>query len=162
MPTTIVRPKFRDDPVPTFGFAILMADWVDGWFTECSGLEVKRDVIEHAEGGVNHYVHQLPGRVKQHTITLKHGLANRDLWNWFSKGLYNGHVEYRNISIVLYGLTLLPNKWWNVSRAYPVKWSGPTLNTNGGEVSVETVELVHHGLSMYDLSMAEYAAALGD
>lgn len=153
MPTTTVGSSWRTDPVLSFGFAIFMGDWVTGWFTECSGLEVKREVIERPEGGVNHYVHQLPGRVKQHTITLKHGLAGSELWNWFNRGLYNGNVEYRNLSIILYGLTLRPNKWWDIKDAYPVKWEGPKLNTSGGEASVETIELVHHGLAMKDLSM---------
>lgn len=156
MPITVVGPKLRTDPTPTFGFAVLIGDLVRGWFTECSGLGVEREIVGRPEGGVNHYVHQLPGRVKQQRITLKHGLAGSELWSWFNEGLYNGKVEYRHISIVLYGTTLIPNKWWDIKDAYPVKWSGPTLNTGSSEASVESLELVHHGLAMRDLSLVEF------
>jgi phage tail-like protein len=152
MPIAIARPKLRTDPLPGFGFAILMMKFVKGWFTECGGLTIERETMDQREGGVNHYVHQLPGRIKQSRITLKHGLAGSELWDWFQQGLYNGNVERHNISIILFGPTLTVNTWWDVKDAYPIKWSGPSLNTGGNEVTVETLELVHHGLSMRDLS----------
>jgi phage tail-like protein len=40
----------------------------------------------------------------------------------------------------------LPVMWWDVRGALPVKWTGPTFDaTRGGEVAVESVELVHQG-----------------
>ncbi len=155
MPVATVGPKLRTDPVLGFGFAILMMKFIRGWFTECSGLTIEREVKDQIEGGVNDYVHQLPGRVKQNRITLKHGLAGSELWDWFQKGLYDGNVERHNISIILYSPTLGVNKWWDVKDAYPVKWSGPTLNTGGNDVMVEALELVHHGLTMKDLSLMD-------
>jgi phage tail-like protein len=152
MPVAIVGSAQRADPLLGYGFAILISNKVKGWFTECSGLGVEREIKEQIEGGVNDYVHQLPGRVKQQRITLKHGLAGAELWDWFQKGLHDGNVERQNISIVLYSADLKINKWWDVTAAFPVKWTGPSLNSGGNEVSVETLELVHHGLSMQDKS----------
>ncbi len=152
MPVTTVGPTLRTDPILGFGFAIIMAKLVRGWFIECSGLTVEREVKEQVEGGMNNYVHQLPGRVKQNRITLKHGLAGNGLWNWFQKGLYDGNVERHNISIVLYNAASI-HTWWDVKDAYPVKWSGPSLNTGGNDTTVETLEFVHHGLTMRDMSL---------
>ena len=75
MPSTIVGPKDRIDPTLGFSFTVQIGDEIQGWFTECSGLTVQREVKEQPEGGVNDFVHQLPGRLKQSNITLKNGLA---------------------------------------------------------------------------------------
>ncbi len=160
MPVAIVGPKLRTDPILGYGFAILMFGYVRGWFTECSGLTVEREIKEVPEGGRNNYVHQLPGRVKQNRITLKHGLAGNELWKWFQKGMYDGKVQRRTISIILYSSDLHIHKWWDVKDAFPVKWSGPSLNTSGHEVSVEILELAHHGLSLTDASLLSDALSL--
>ena len=160
MTVSIVGPKLRTDMIPGFRFAIVMGTWIRGWFTECSGLAVEREVKEQQEGGLNDYVHQLPGRIKQNRITLKHGLAGNELWSWLQTGLYDGQVDRRHISIVIYGISGTPYKWWDVSDAYPIKWSGPTLNTASNETTLETLELVHHGLKMRDLSLATDALSL--
>lgn len=160
MPVAITQPKLRLDPLPNFGFAILMMRVVRGWFTECSGLAMEREVLDYTEGGTNHFVHQLPGRVKQNRIILKHGLAGNDLWRWFQTGLYDGKVERHNISIVLFTPALMVHTWWDIKDAFPVKWSGPTLNAGSNELTVETLELAHHGISMRDFSAADLAAGL--
>jgi phage tail-like protein len=39
-------------------------------------------------------------------------------------------------------------KWrWRFTLAYPVKWSGPELKADGNDVEVESLELVHEGIS---------------
>jgi phage tail-like protein len=35
---------------------------------------------------------------------------------------------------------------WIFKNAYPVKWVGPDLKSDGNEVVVETLELAHEGL----------------
>ena len=65
----------RFDPAPAYLFFVELSGVFAALFTECSGLEVKRDVKEVVEGGVNNYVHKLPGRVSFSDITLKRGLS---------------------------------------------------------------------------------------
>ncbi len=49
---------------------------------------------------------------------------------------------------MLLGQHRLPVMWWTIHSAIPVKWSGPTFDaTRDAEVAVETVELVHKGIS---------------
>src|SRR5574340_755408 len=98
------------DPVVKFRFSVMIKDAVVGWFTDCNGLTVERETVQHPEGGINDYVHQLPGRVKQSRVTLKRGLADNALWNWFEKGLYDGKVERNNITIILYNSDLSEKK----------------------------------------------------
>ena len=143
MPVTILEPNRQTDPIPGFGFALEMGSDIAGWFTACSGLTIEREVKAHPEGGVNDYVHQLPGRIKRSNITLKHGLAGNELWAWFQQGAIDGHIERRNVSIVLYNLDLTEARRWDLVDVYPAKWSGPSFNSGNNEVLVETLELAH-------------------
>ena len=144
----------RVDPVVKFRFSIKIKDAVVGWFTDCSGLTVERETVQHPEGGINDYVHQLPGRVKQSRITLKRGLADNALWDWFEKGLYDGKVERNNITIILYNSDLSKKKQWDLENAYPVKWTGPDFQSDSNQATVESLEIVHHGLKMRDWAAA--------
>jgi len=133
------------EPVPSFRFAIDIEGIVVGWFTECGGLTVERTVYPYEEGGLNAYVHQLPDRIKHTHITLKRGIADEVLWKWFAgerdEGLYEGKVEYRNMSIILYNVDRTEAKRWNVERAYPVKWSGPGLKSGDNLAAIESLEI---------------------
>ena len=133
------------DPIPKFRFAIQLQDAVVGWFTECSGVTVEREATPYTEGGVNDYVHQLPGRVSYSQVTLKRGLADNALWDWFTQGLYDGKVERRNVTIILYNADLSEAKRWDMPEAYPVKWSGPDLNSETQELAIESVEIASGG-----------------
>ena len=91
----------RFDPAPAYLFYVELAGIIVGAFSECSGLSVKRDVETVKEGGVNDYVHKLPGRMEYSNITLKRGLTiSRQLWSWMKHGQYNTKVRRINFSII--------------------------------------------------------------
>lgn len=147
------------EPVAGFKFGVEIAGIVDCWFSECSGLSVEREIYTFQEGGINEYEHKLPGRLKQSTITLKRGIASNDLWTWFNEELYTDKKaakmhELPDISIVLFNGDRTEVKRWNLKRAFPIKWTGPDLNTEGNQVAFETIEIAHHGLEMIDWSSA--------
>lgn len=120
-------------------------------FSECTGLQVEREIFEWEEGGENGYRHRLPGRAKLSNIVLKRGIASLDLWKWFADALAADgravRVQRRGLTIVLCGYAGMPEVRWNIKDALPVKWVGPTLKTGSGEVALETVELAHNGLT---------------
>ena len=165
----------RFDAVPEYLFFVELSGVLVALFTECSGLELTRDVEKWAEGGVNHYEHKLPGRVSQSNITLKRGLSlSRALWEWFSVGMYDFNVQRINFSIIQgapgYNLATAiagaagansnamlfqglgkgfgKAKHWNVEDAFPVKWKGADLNTSSDKVALEEIEIAHHGLDL--------------
>lgn len=137
------------DPVSDVRFAIEIGGAIVAWFTECNGLNVERESTPHSEGGVNDYIHQLPGQVKYTNITLKRGIGDDEqLWKWFQEGLYDGKVKRQNVSIILFSTDRKKGKRWNLREAYPVKWTGPTLKTDSNNVAFETLEIVHHGFEI--------------
>ena len=125
---------------------------IDGFlvavFQECSGLNGEIEVETYQEGGQNDYEYKLPGRAKFGNVTLKGGVANTiDLWNWFQR-VATGHVDRRDVSVVMYLQNSEEAMRWNLRSAYPVKWQGPDFTAGDTNVSVHSLELAHHGLEL--------------
>jgi phage tail-like protein len=139
----------RVDPVAGFRFAVEIADVTHAVFTECNGLTVERGVTPVKQGGVNDYVHTLPEPIKEASrVTLKRGFAaDGSLWAWFQKGLYDCKIERRAVTITLYDTNLTVLRRWTLKDAFPVKWTGPDLKSDSNQAAIETLELVHHGLT---------------
>lgn len=120
-----------------------------GYFTECTGLNVETEVTDYAEGGVNDFVHRLPGRTKFTNVTLKRGWVESDeLWIWYLK-VIEGKIQPKSVSIIMYenrGVGQAePKSRWDLDQAFPVKWQGPSFRADANSVVVETLELAHRG-----------------
>jgi phage tail-like protein len=132
-----------------FRYGIEISGIIEGYFLECNGLELSRDPYPYEEGGVNNFIHQLPNRAKQGKITLKRGVTtSKELWNWFQEGLYDGKVNMLNMSITLYDSEHNTLQRWNLLRAYPIRWAGPTFKSDSSQLTVETLELACHGIEL--------------
>jgi len=137
-------------PVAGFRLGVEIGGETVAWFTECGGLSVGRTVFPYEEGGINTHVHQLPDRIKYTAVTLKRGIADGTLWDWFQEGLYDGKVRRENVSILLYSTDRAKVKRWNLARAYPTQWTGPDLRTGDNNVAIETLRIVHEGMTVTD------------
>jgi phage tail-like protein len=117
-----------------------------GRFAECSGLSVEYEVMEYREGGNNDYVHKLRGPAKYPNLVLKRGITKEDaLMKWFRD--CQNKSERKQVTVMLLGpggKTSNVRKW-AFDGAYPVKWTGPTLNAGSNNVATETLEIVHLG-----------------
>jgi phage tail-like protein len=139
------------DP-PFVGKFIFEADGVEiGAFMECTGLSVQVEVQTVVEGGQNHFVHQLPGRMKWPNIVLKRGITDSDqLFEWFWKTSGEGYAGEGKLERTGGRITLLdptgePARSWDFEGAIPVKWTGPSLKANANDVATEQLEIAHHG-----------------
>jgi phage tail-like protein len=136
----------RLDPYIAYNFLVEIDGLLVGGFREVRGLESNVEVKEYAEGGVNAYLHKIPGETRYPNLVLSRGLTDLDtLWGWYDD-VSHGIIQRRNATIMLLDGQRLPVMWWDVRGALPVKWTGPTFNAeSGGQVAVESVELVHQG-----------------
>ncbi|WP_284640495.1 phage tail protein [Paenibacillus silviterrae] len=129
-----------------FRFNVEIEGLLVGGFTEVSGLESEIEYEEYAEGGVNGYTHRLPKRTSYPPIVLKRGITkSNELWDWYA-GNAGGRITRKQGSIIMCTVTGEELIRWNFFEAYPVKWSGPELNSTKSEVAVESIEIVHNGL----------------
>ncbi len=150
MPTKLTNGRLSTDPVSGFRFYVEIDGVIKGCFSECGGLSIEREVYSYQEGGVNDHEHKLAGRIKQSTITFKRGIAGNELWDWFKQGLYDGKIKRQHISILLYNADHTKVRRWNLTDAFPTKWTGPDLNTEGNQVAFESIEIAHEGLETVD------------
>lgn len=136
----------RTDPFLAFRFEIRLDDLTVGGFTDCTGIQLDTETYDYQEGGLNTHVLKFPTRTRQTNLTLKRGIANRVLWDWYYS-LVVGTVTRRDGSILVFdpsgGDVVLE---WQFRDAFPCKWIGPDLNAIQGSIAVETLELCHHGL----------------
>lgn len=147
---------FRVDPYQVFNFLIEIEGLLVGNFSECNGLEVETEIFEYKEGGCNDFTHRFVGPTKYPPLIFKHGITQIDgLWKWHQEvvhGLATGSFERKNGTIYLLDKKHIPVMWWNFKEAFPYKWVGPQLRADSGDVAIESIELVHRGLSRPSLS----------
>jgi len=142
---------------PTFKFHVEIGSITEAAFTECTGLDMGHEPFLYEEGGENSFVHKFPARTKYSNIVLKRGvLLSNEIFAWYREmenamrqGLPFAQGCFRTVTIRLYtsqeqGTMMI----WNLDKAFPVKWTGPTFNTDEAAVAVETLEFAHHGINM--------------
>jgi phage tail-like protein len=57
-------------------------------------------------------------------------------------------IERRDIVIKLLDEEHKPIITWKVHNAFPVRYSGPVLNSNSNEVAIEVLEVAHEGIEV--------------
>lgn len=147
-------PTFRDDPYGAYNFQVIVEGVSDdgassrGAFTEVSGLGVEIDVIEYRTGSEDITVRKIPGLKKFPNIVLKRGvIGDTAFWDWIVEAM-EGTVRRANGAVVLMDESRQEVMRWRFRRAWPCKWSGPTLSAKNSEVALETLELCHEGIEL--------------
>jgi phage tail-like protein len=136
-----VDQKLRNQAHGAFRFVVEIDNKPVGAFTECTLPVIELEVEEVKEGGLNTYIHMLPGRRRSARITLKNGVGMRDLLAWYTKTL-GGKFERKSVNVTLRDAKGSTVMVWQIAGALPVKWTGPQLNSSGNTVAIETLDLV--------------------
>ncbi|MBI1277547.1 MAG: phage tail protein [Anaerolineaceae bacterium] len=137
----------RQDPYAGYNFRVEIKGLIVAGFTEVNGLQVEIEVKEYQEGGLNAYIHKLPGVTRYPSnLILKRGITSDDLlWKWHYD-VTQGRIKRSNGSVILFNDAGEEKIRWNFLNAYPIRWIGPQFNANSASVAVETIELVHTGM----------------
>ena len=133
---------------PAFRFVVTIGGRPLGAFTECSLPTLEIELEEVKEGGLNTYVHQLPGRRKSARLTLKNGVGvYSEIMIWYIQTL-DEKYDRRRVSVALMNSVFMPMMVWDLEEAYPVKWSGPQLKSDDNTVAIQTLELAFGAFNM--------------
>lgn len=119
-------------------------------FTEVSGLDVESEVVEYREGASREYSKvKMPGMQKYSNITLKRGTfkSDNEYFKWWNTVKLNT-IERRDVTIALLNEDHEPVVVWKVKNAWPSKIQSTDLKADGNEVAIESMELVHEGLTI--------------
>ncbi len=127
-----------------------------GTWTKIEGLGFSYAVEDYREGGVNAYTRKIIGPLKYENVRLSRPVDQDSMLValWLTANL---------IKIVpqMMSITALDSKGndvtqWNLSSVVPVKWTGPTLDVNGNQVAMETLELAYEEM----IGLGGFGAAL--
>lgn len=136
-------------PLSKFHFSVDWGGTTIG-FTEVSGLDVETEVIEYRQGASPDYSKiKMPGMQKFSNITLKRGTfkSDNEYYEWWNSIQLNDVIR-RDITISLLDETHSPVVVWKIRNAWPSKLTSTDLKADGNEVAIESMELVHEGLSI--------------
>ena len=131
---------------------------VAGGFQECTGLDTSLEVEDYKEGGLNDRIRKFPSRVTWTNIVLKRGIGlSDDLWNWHAAYMTGTGVRRDGI-ITLEDDQHNPLKQWHFTRGLPIRWTGPAFNAKTSEVAIESIEIIHEGITLTSPSSLASAA----
>ena len=137
------NPGNRREAFGAYYFTVEIQGLQEAFFRSCGGLKSESEVMEIAEGGVNNTTHKRIGRTKFPNIVLKQGFAGDSLWK-----LRKQSEDGKRFSGVV--MQKGPNgtfaKWAFVD-GWICKWEGPDFDASKNEISIESVEIAHEGLT---------------
>jgi phage tail-like protein len=143
-----------DDPQIASRF-LLEVDGVEiGVFRSVSGLSINVETEDVHEGGENGYAHKLLGRMTWSNLVFKRGITQGDsLFEWINQvsgeGLAtNGNkVAKHTGAVTVIGYDGSRLRSWNLVGVLPVRWSGPTFDSESNTVLEEELEVAHEGFT---------------
>lgn len=136
-------------PMPKFFFSVTWGG-NEIAFQEVSGLDVQSEEIKYRHGNSKQFsVIKMPGMKKYGNVTMKKGVFKGDnkFWDWLKQ------IEMNTIKRVPVIISLLDQTGtavmvWTLTNAWPTKISSTDLKSEGNEVAIETIEIVHEGLTI--------------
>ena len=121
----------------------------DNFFRSVSGLKSESEVQEVAEGGLNTTTHKLIGRTKFPNLVLKKGFTGPpySLWKLRQRFLKDSGGIQRFSGVVVQKGPNGTEAKWTFTDGWICKWEGPDFDASKNEVSIESVEIAHEGLT---------------
>ncbi len=152
-PTTRKQQSEERYPYPAYNFVVSVTTvddgkTVSGAFSEVSGLQVEVTPIEYRDGMDDTTVRKIRGLRKVSNITLKRGVTgHHGFWDWIKRGI-DGDADRQQGHIALLDEDRTEVMRWKFERAWPTKYTGPSLNAKNNEIAIETLELVCESLEI--------------
>lgn len=139
----------RNDPYRGYNFVLEIDNLPKGAFSEVGGLTAEGDSVDYREGtDLQSNVRKLMGMRKYANLTLKRGYTqDKALWQWYTN-IMNGVPDRRNVTIVLLNERREAVLRWHAENAWINKIEGPSLKASSNDVAMESMELIHEGLTL--------------
>ncbi len=136
-------------PLPKFHFEVKWDSNVMS-FQEVSGLDIQSEEIKYRAGDSKVFsVVKMPGMMKFGNVTMKKGVFKGDnkFWDWLNQIKLNT-IKRVPVTISLLDESSAPTMVWTLKNAWPTKISSTDLKAEGNEVAIESIEIVHEGLTI--------------
>ncbi len=139
----------RNDPYRNFRFRVVIDGIQVAAFADATIPDTSTESVDYREGTDTPHSRKLSGLTKFGNVSLKRGLTDSmDLYNWRKAVAEKGALKNRkSLSIVLIDEEGNDKAQWDIVEAWPIKYDVSALSAKGNDVSIETIELVHEGVS---------------
>jgi phage tail-like protein len=139
----------RNDPYRNYRFRIEIDGIQTAGFSDVTIADTSVDATDYREGTDPPYQRKLSGMVKYGNITLKKGLTDStDLYDWQQQIVQKGASGNRkSLSLILMDEAGTDQAQWDIVEAWPVKYAPSDFSAKGSDVLIETLELVHEGIT---------------
>ncbi len=141
-----------DYPLPKFFFTVTAGD-LEGSFTEVSGLDFETEPLEYRSGDMAQFNKiKFAGMQKYSNITMKRGTFKGidSFYQWWNSAVKSADksVYQRLLTITLKNESGEDSVVWTATNAWPIKVQSTDLKADGNEIAIESIELVHEGLTL--------------
>jgi phage tail-like protein len=135
----------RPNPGLTSHFKFTVDGLNLGLWTKVEGLGVSYKVHEYKEGGQNGYVWKFPDRAEYTNIKFSRMVDSTTtaVAAWVAS--VQAAMRRQTAQIAVLDSEYAEVAVWNLIDAWPVKWTGPTLDAGSTDAAIETLEIAHHG-----------------
>ena len=137
-------------PRPTNRFRLTLAGKESiGQFREVSGLDSEQEIVEQKEVDANGQpvIIKVPGNLKWSNIELKRGVdVDKGLYEWRQMVVDKGPDGARTdctLELLDYDGSAIAT--YTITQAWPLKYSGVSMNAGSNEIAVEGITLAHEG-----------------
>jgi phage tail-like protein len=137
-------------PLPGFAFRVHLTSDANevAYFKSVSGLKYETETVPVVAGGSNHTTFNLVGATKWPHLVLKRGFARGSSLLAMRKQWLDGpKTRIAQGSIVQLDSQLQRVGAWTFTRGWPVKWEVSDFDASKSEMSIETLEIAHDGLT---------------
>jgi phage tail-like protein len=120
-----------------------------GQFREVSGLDSEQEIVEQKEvdQNGNPVIIKVPGNLKWSNIELKRGVdVDKGLYEWRRMVEDKGPDSARTdctLELLDYDGSAIAT--YSITQAWPVKYTGVSMNAGSNEIAVEGITLAHEG-----------------
>jgi len=136
------------DPYRNCRFLLEIAGDTKAAFREVTIGDSTQDPIEYREGDEVPTVRKIPGLIKYGNVSMKWGITDSmDVYNW-RKLVEDGKMKdaRKAIAIVILDEEGAPKSRFEFTRAWPTKYTAPTLNATANEIAIESLDIAHEGM----------------
>ncbi len=142
----------RRDPYLAFCFRVNITNAgltdATGLFKSVSGLSFETEVVDFKEGGVNDMTHKLLGGTKFKNVVLKRGFSGNEFADWWKAWQApTGKPKRVTGTIEQLDTQGQVKAAWQFVGGWPCKYEVSEFDASKNEVTIETLEIAHQGLT---------------
>jgi len=138
----------RKDPFKNHRFKVEINGIHQAGFREVTIPDTSQDPIEYRNGDDAPTVGKQPGLVKYANVVLKGGITDSlEIYNW-RKQVEDGKIKdaRKTIAISVLDDEAKEVARWELTAAWPTKYSSPGLNATANEIAIESLEIANEGI----------------